>query len=166
MNEKKQKNISDDRKKYLAKKKKLKITITLTQVSILIGFIVIWELLARFNIIDGFLTSQPSRILKTIMNLSSNNLLLHLGVTCLETIVGFLLGTIFGTVIACLLWWSNFASKVAEPFLVVLNSLPKVALRTNNNCMGWCWNYCNYNYGTCNIFNCYHFRNVKWFLKN
>ncbi len=120
--------ISEDRKKYLAKKKRLKIIITTTQIAILIGFIVIWELLAKYNIIDGFLTSQPSRVLKTIMDLSSNNLLLHLGVTFFETIVGFLLGTIFGTIIACLLWWSSFASKVLEPYLVVLNSLPKVAL--------------------------------------
>ena len=120
--------ISEERKKYLANKRKRKIAILAAQISILVGFIVIWEVLANLNIIDGFLTSQPSRVLNTILNLSSNNLLMHLGVTCLETIVGFLLGTICGTIIASLLWWSNFASKVAEPFLVVLNSLPKVAL--------------------------------------
>ena len=121
-------NISEDRKKYLAKKKKLKISIFTTQISILLGFILIWELLAKLNIIDGFLTSQPSRVLNTIMNLSSNNLLMHLGVTFFETLVGFLLGTITGTIIACLLWWSPFLSKVFEPYLVILNSLPKVAL--------------------------------------
>ena len=120
--------VSEERKKYLANKRKRKIAILTTQLSILVGFIIIWEVLANLNIIDGFLTSQPSRVLNTILNLSSNNLLMHLGVTCLETIVGFLLGTICGTIIASLLWWSNFASKVAEPFLVILNSLPKVAL--------------------------------------
>lgn len=128
MNKKVYENISEDRKKYLAQKKRQKIAVTTTQILLLIGFILIWEVLARVNIIDGFLTSQPSRVLKTIMDMSSNNLLMHLGVTCYETIVGFLLGTITGALIACLLWWSNFASKVAEPFLVILNSLPKVAL--------------------------------------
>ncbi|MBE5821329.1 MAG: ABC transporter permease [Clostridiales bacterium] len=121
-------NISEDRKKYLAKRKKQKIAIIITQITILVGFIVIWELLARFNIIDGFLTSQPSRVLNTIMDLSSNNLLMHLFVTCFETVIGFLLGTIAGTIIACILWWSPFCCKVAEPYLVILNSLPKVAL--------------------------------------
>lgn len=120
--------ISSDRKLYLAKKKKQKISILTTQITILVLFITIWELLARLNIVDGFLTSQPSRVLNTILDMSSNNLLMHLGVTCFETIIGFLLGTIFGTIIACLLWWSPFFSKVFEPYLVILNSLPKVAL--------------------------------------
>ena len=62
------------------------------------------------------------------MNLSENKLLMHLWVTCEETLIGFLLGVLIGTVIAMLLWWSDFLSKVSEPFLVVLNSLPKVAL--------------------------------------
>ena len=88
------KDISNDRKEYLAKKKKQKILITTTQISLLVGFILLWELLAKLNLIDGFLTSQPSRVLNTIMNLSSNTLLMHLGVTCFETIIGFLLGTI------------------------------------------------------------------------
>ena len=62
------------------------------------------------------------------MNLSENDLLLHLGVTCYETIVGFLSGTALGVIIAIILWSSKFLSKVSEPFLVVLNSLPKIAL--------------------------------------
>lgn len=62
------------------------------------------------------------------MNLSRNQLLMHLWVTCEETIIGFGVGVILGIIIAIILWWSQFLSKVAEPFLVVLNSLPKVAL--------------------------------------
>ena len=166
MNKKTYENISEDRKKYLAKKKKQKIVITTTQISILIGFILIWEILARLDIIDGFLTSQPSRVLTTITEMSSNNLLMHLFVTCYETVVGFLLGTITGTLIACLLWWSNYASKVFEPFLVILNSLPKVALRSNYNSLGRCRYACNNHYGTCNFINCNNFRNVKWIYEN
>ena len=86
------------------------------------------EALANANIIDSFITSKPSRIFKTFMNLASNNLLMHTKVTVYETIVGFGLGTILGVGIAIILWWSKFLAKVAEPYLVVLNSLPKVAL--------------------------------------
>lgn len=120
--------MSEERKKYLKKQKKEKITIFTTQVAIVILFIALWEILANIGVIDSFIMSQPSRILKTFMNLSQNGLLEHIGITCLETIIGFLLGTISGTIIAILLWWSKFLSKVAEPFLVVLNSLPKIAL--------------------------------------
>ena len=122
------KNISNDRKKYLRKMKINKIAVLMTQIIIVIGFIILWEVLANIGIIDSFITSQPSRILNTFMNLSQNDLLEHLGVTCLETIIGFISGTILGIIIAILLWWSKFLAKVAEPFLVILNSLPKIAL--------------------------------------
>ncbi len=124
----KKKNISEDRKKYLRKKRIEKISILIIQLSIVIGFIVLWEVLANKGIIDSFIMSQPSRILKTFLNLSSNNLLEHIRVTVIETMIGFLLGTFLGAIIAILLWWSKFFAKVSEPFLVVLNSLPKVAL--------------------------------------
>ena len=122
------KNISNDRKKYLRKMTTNKIAVFMTQITIVIGFIILWEVLANIGIIDSFITSQPSRILNTFMNLSQNDLLEHLGVTCLETIIGFVSGTILGIIIAILLWWSKFLAKVAEPFLVILNSLPKIAL--------------------------------------
>lgn len=122
------KEISLERKQYLKKIKKKKYLILLTQISILVGFLALWEFLANKNIIDSFITSQPSRILTTFLNLGSNDLLKHIWVTSYETIVGFLLGTVLGIIIAIILWWSNFLSKVSEPFLVILNSLPKVAL--------------------------------------
>lgn len=122
------KNISDDRKKYLRKKRIKKISILVTQIGILIAFIAIWEFAANKELIDSFITSQPSKILKTFINLSSNDLLMHIQVTCNETLIGFLLGTGIGIIIAIMLWWSDFLSKVSEPYLVILNSLPKVAL--------------------------------------
>jgi len=124
----KEKNISEERKKYLKNITKEKVIIKVTQISIVIGFIVLWEVLANNGIIDSFVMSSPSRMAKTFLNLSQNDLLQHLKVTCLETLTGFLLGTFLGAIIAVLLWWSKFLSKVSEPFLVVLNSLPKVAL--------------------------------------
>lgn len=120
--------ISKERKKYLNKIRINSFLVILTQILILIGFLAIWEILANKNVIDSFITSQPSRIFKTFMNLASNDLLKHTQVTVYETIVGFGLGTILGVGIAIILWWSKFLAKVSEPFLVVLNSLPKVAL--------------------------------------
>lgn len=146
----KEKNISEDRKKYLRKQRNQKVLIKVVQFSIIIGLIVLWEVLANKGIIDSFIMSQPSRIVKTFLNLSQNNLLEHIKVTCLETLIGFLLGTFLGAVIAIMLWWSKFLSKVAEPFLVVLNSLPKVALRASYNYMGRSRNASNYSNGTCN----------------
>ena len=67
------KNISLERKKYLSKIKKQKILVFITQMLILIGFLAIWEILANANIIDSFITSKPSRIFNTFMNLSLNN---------------------------------------------------------------------------------------------
>ncbi len=121
-------SISEDRKKYLRKILIKKVSVVLTQVGILMLFIMLWEILANKEIIDSFITSKPSEILKTFINLSSNDLWRHLRVTCMETIIGFSLGIFLGILIAIVLWWSEFLSKVAEPFLVVLNSLPKVAL--------------------------------------
>lgn len=120
--------MSDERKKYLRSIKVGKIKVLATQIIIVVALTALWEVMANLGKIDSFITSQPSRILKTIANLSSNNLYEHLKITCVETIYGFVLGTAMGAVIAIILWWFPFASKVSEPFLVVLNSLPKVAL--------------------------------------
>ncbi len=120
--------VSPERRAYLKKTGRRKKSILLVQIGIVVIFFAAWELAAQLGWIDSFIASQPSRILKTFANLSSNDLLLHLGVTCYETIVGFLLGACMGTAIAVILWWSPYISKVCEPFLVVLNSLPKIAL--------------------------------------
>lgn len=120
--------MSEERKKYLKKLKIEKISVLGSQILVLILLLGIWEFAADSGIIDSFITSSPSRIFTTFSNFSSNNLLMHTKVTCYETIVGFTLGTILGIIIAIILWWSKFISKVIEPYLVVLNSLPKVAL--------------------------------------
>ena len=122
------KAISKDRKIYLRKQKMNKIAVLFVQIAIIVGFIAIWEIFANAGIIDSFIASSPSRIVKTFMNLTKNDLLMHIGVTCFETIIGFLTGAILGVIIAIILWWSQFLSKVSDPFLVILNSLPKIAL--------------------------------------
>ncbi len=121
--------ISQKQLDYLKKMKKRKCLVRSTQVLILIVFFVIWEIAAQQNIIDPFLFSQPSRMISAMTDMATSGILFkHIGVTLYETVLGFLLGTIFGTLIAILLWWNDFISDVTEPYLVVLNSLPKTAL--------------------------------------
>ncbi len=98
------------------------------QIGILVVFIAVWEAAARLGLIDSFILSQPSRIWQTFLNMAQSDLFMHVGVTVYETLVGFLMGVVFGTLSAVVLWWSSFISKVSEPYLVVLNSLPKIAL--------------------------------------
>lgn len=103
--------------------------ITGMRYAILLLLILVWELAARIGLIDPFITSSPTRVLATIVRLiESNELFLHIGVTLFETIAGFLLGTLLGTLIAALLWWSNTLCRILDPYLVVLNALPKIAL--------------------------------------
>lgn len=120
--------MSDERKKYLKQIRTEKILVLGSQILVLILFLGLWEYGANKGLIDSFITSSPSRIVKTFANFSSNNLLEHIKVTIYETLIGFSLGTVMGCIIAIILWWSKFIAKVSEPYLVILNSLPKVAL--------------------------------------
>lgn len=120
---------SNEHKTFLKKRKRRRFLITLTQTLILIAIIVTWELLAKYNIINTFISSSPSRIINTIISLhNQNNLYKHIWITVYETIISFGLGTIIGILIAIILWWNNFIYKVVDPYLTVINSLPKVAL--------------------------------------
>ncbi|MDD6796611.1 MAG: ABC transporter permease [Clostridiaceae bacterium] len=121
--------MSDEHELYIKKIKKDKFKITFVRIFILIVLIALWEIAADYKLIDPFLTSSPSRMVKAFVNLySESNLLRHIMITCYETIIGFSLGTLLGTIIAILLWWFPFLSKVLDPYLVVLNALPKIAL--------------------------------------
>lgn len=96
---------------------------------ILVLFLVVWEVCTRTGIIDGFFFSSPSMVVSCFINmLLSGNLFLHLGITLAETIVSFLLVILIGVFVASLLWFSGSLSEISEPYLVVLNSLPKSAL--------------------------------------
>jgi NitT/TauT family transport system permease protein len=99
------------------------------QFLILISFISIWEITARLGILNSFVFSSPSRVMKTIVEMTaSGQLLYHVGVTLLETLASFALVNIVGIAMAIVLWWNDSVSKVLEPYLIVLNSLPKSAL--------------------------------------
>lgn len=157
--------MSEERKQYLRKIKTEKILVLGSQILLLVAFLVFWEFAAETGIIDSFITSSPSRIAETFSDFSSNNLLMHTKVTCYETIVGFVLGTVMGIIIAIILWWSKFIAKVVDPYLVVLNSLPKVALGPIIIIWVGARYRSNYSYGNCNIFNSYNSRYFKWIFK-
>lgn len=120
--------LSVERQAYLSKQQKRRRAINFCRAAVLVLVIALWEILANMGVIDSFIMSQPSRVVATLTNLHSNGLITHIGVTCFETLVGFTLGVLLGNLIALLLWWSDFLSKVADPYLVVLNALPKIAL--------------------------------------
>ena len=120
--------VSEARRAYLDRVRRNKRLVLACQLGFLIAFFVLWEVLAQVGVIDSFILSQPSRIWHTLTRFSENKLLLHIGVTVYETLTGFLLGVVIGVFAAIILWWSPFIARVAEPYLVVLNSLPKIAL--------------------------------------
>ena len=114
---------------YLKELKTNKIFINICKIFIIIIFLILWQLLADFNIIDTFIFSSPKHVLKTIINLyNTKNLFSHIWVTVYETILSFSIATILGTVVATILWWFKKLQKIIEPYLTILNSLPKVAL--------------------------------------
>lgn len=122
-------NVSREHLEYIRKHKIRKTAIRTSQLLLLVLFFALWEIAANLKWIDPFIMSQPSRVVKTIVALTADgSIFTHTGVTVLETIIGFLSGTILGTLIAIVLWWSDFTSKVLDPYLVVLNALPKTAL--------------------------------------
>lgn len=99
------------------------------QIGILIVLIIAWELASKVGMIDSFLVSSPSRIWSTLVDLHRNGQLWdNVFATVLETVIGFVIGTALGILFAIIIWWSDFVFKVSEPYLVVLNALPKVAL--------------------------------------
>lgn len=114
---------------YLKKEKKYHRYILFTQVFILIFFILLWQILADKHIINTFITSSPKMVVDTILKLvSKDHLFYHIWVTIYETMISFSLGTFIGIFIASVMWWNPFIRKVIDPYLTVLNSLPKVAL--------------------------------------
>lgn len=120
---------SYEHKLYLKNIKRNNFLIRLSQFIIIILFIVIWQILVDKNLINAFIFSSPKRVVDTIINLhQTNNLYQHIWVTVYETLISFLLGTGIGIVIATIMWWNKFIAKVIDPYLTVLNSLPKVAL--------------------------------------
>jgi len=99
------------------------------QTIIFIVFFSSWELFSQKQWIDPLLFSSPSKIWNLLLEkIQDGSLVSHIGVTLTETVFGFILGTLLGTILAAVLWWSPMISKVLDPYLVILNAMPKVAL--------------------------------------
>lgn len=114
---------------FLRKLRLRRWAVRIIQCLFLLGFLLLWEVAARREWIDPFLCSQPTEIWRTALEMAQNGMLwTHVGTTLWETAAGFLLGTVIGVLTAVLLWWNSFVSDVAEPYLVVLNAVPKTAL--------------------------------------
>ena len=121
--------MSPKQKKYLKNEKRYKTKIIILQILLIISFLVIWELLVNIEVISAFIYSSPSRIINTIISLiHNNNFFIHIYITLIEVLISFVLGIALGFLIALLLYQFKMLAKVLDPFLTMLNSLPKVAL--------------------------------------
>lgn len=127
--QKKQINFSKTHKEYVKKLKKDKFIIIFFRIFVLIAFLGIWELLTYYQVLDPFFVSSPSRIIAQIGTLAKDGTLFnHAWITLYETLIGFAIATVLGYFIAIILWWNEKVRKIFEPYIVVLNSLPKIAL--------------------------------------
>lgn len=116
-------------KKYLQGLRRERKLVRLYQLLIFAAFFSGWEISSQQKWIDPLLFSSPSKIWSLLIDKAiDGTLVVNLGVTLAETVLGFILGTLLGTMLAALLWWSPMLSKILDPYLVVLNSMPKVAL--------------------------------------
>ena len=106
-----------------------KHVITLWRWGLLLALILLWEAGSRIGFIDAFFFSSPTEILKTaIVKWQSGALPRDIAYTASSTLLGFLAGTVVGSVIGLMFWFSRPVALVAEPWLIVLNALPKLAL--------------------------------------
>ncbi len=121
--------MSRAQRQYLRKQKQTKYAIFLARIAVLLIFIGSWEFFTDIGRLDSFIFSSPSKVCKTFFEMCrDHSLFSHIGITLYETLVSFLFVIVFGLLIAIILWSSPQISKVLEPYLVVLNSLPKSAL--------------------------------------
>ena len=120
---------SPAQKQYLLRVKREKNLIRMSRILLFLGFLILWEVSARFGWIDSFIFSSPSEIWITFLKmLKDQSLFTHIGITLAETLVSFVFTVLLGIGTAVLLWTCPRLSHVLEPYLVVLNSLPKSAL--------------------------------------
>ncbi len=114
---------------YIALKRKRKAFIIFFQIFLLIGFILLWEASVNLGFINEFLVSKPSAIYALLVSyIESNSLFVHIGVSVLETVLGLFIGYFVGIFFAVIFYFSDTLSKIIEPYLTVLNALPKTAL--------------------------------------
>ncbi|TCK90628.1 NitT/TauT family transport system permease protein [Natranaerovirga hydrolytica] len=118
-----------EQQNFIKAHQKKHVLINVYRIIIFFSFFGLWELCSAYRIIDPFIFSSPSRMIKTFYTmLMDGSIFYHTGITLFETLLSFFVGSFLGVVIAVVLWWNQTIAKVLEPYLVVLNSLPKTAL--------------------------------------
>jgi NitT/TauT family transport system permease protein len=121
--------VSERHAQFLRALRRRQTTVVVVQFAVLAAFLGLWQLAATWRIIDPFITSQPSAIMQKLAELASDGSLgYNVAITVIETLAGFAIGTVAGIAIAGLFWWWDFLSDVADPYVVVLNATPKMAL--------------------------------------
>lgn len=121
--------MSKEHKQFIRKSKIKRIVVFSLQITLLFSLLFIWQVCADKSIVNSFISSSPKRVLETVVTLhNQHNLYHHICVTLYETLIGFVFSLLLGLFLASLLWWFNTLFKVLEPYLTVINSLPKVAL--------------------------------------
>ena len=122
-------NLSAGQIQYLRQHKKHQRIVCISRILILLSFLFIWEFTANVGIIDSFIFSSPSKITLCFWGMvKDGSIFLHMGVTLYETLACFFLVTFVSILAAVALWFSSKLSEILDPYLVVLNSLPKSAL--------------------------------------
>ena len=120
---------SKEHEHYLKNIRKKSLIVNIARCAILLFFLSLWEISAQLEWVNPFITSSPSRICVTVAQLYKNGTLFyHVGRTLWETLAGFFIAVALGYSIALLLWWSDLFRRISEPYFVVLNALPKIAL--------------------------------------
>ena len=100
-----------------------------TQIGICIAFIALWELAARLGLINPFFWSQPSQIARTaVIFFTTGTAFVDIGHTLRSTLLGFVFGTTIGAMLGLSFWWSRNYALIVQPYIICLESLPKLAL--------------------------------------
>lgn len=121
--------MTDEHVQYLKRIKRNNFFIRFSQISLLILFLSLWEILSRFNIINSFIFSSPSKVIMTLINLTrDNNLFIHIYTTSKEVLISFILSFIIAYLFALVLYSFKTVKRILDPFIVAINGLPKVAL--------------------------------------
>lgn len=114
---------------YLERELLRRRQVTTLRAMIFILFLALWELGAATGAVDDFIFSSPSRIVRCFLSMTeSGAIFFHTGVTLYETLLSFFLTIFFSLLLSILLWSSPMVSRILEPYLVMLNSLPKSAM--------------------------------------
>ncbi|MGV3653363.1 MAG: ABC transporter permease [Noviherbaspirillum sp.] len=121
--------VSPRHARFLRDMRLRKFWLVFTQLAVLAVFFGIWQFVASAGLVDPFIISHPMAIVEKIGELIRDGTLMHhIGITVMETLIAFVVGTVAGIVLAAMFWWWKFFSDVADPYIVILNATPKIAL--------------------------------------